>query len=211
MLTLYYYEHCPYCVRVLAFLGMAKIDFKPVVLANDDEETPVQMIGQKMLPILEIEPGKYLPESLDIIDFLAERSHFTLYRNQSLETQVEKFLTGIRKPNYGLSMPRWVKAPLKEFASASARDYFIAKKNRSIGDFEQALANTDTFKKALTEELQHHAKLFKQLTQQPKSLAAIVLFSGLYGITYVENFDWPTAAKDFMQTVAETSGLALNR
>lgn len=209
MLTLYYYEHCPYCVRVLAILGMANIDFKPVVLLNDDEATPIGMIGQKMLPILQTAPETYLAESLDIIDYIADNYDVPLQQNSDWEAQVDAFFAANRDANYGLTMPRWTKAPLKEFATQSAIDYFTRKKTQTIGDFDAALAKTPDFIRDFHQSLVANTALFEVLNANPNSKAAIMLFSGLYGLRYVEDFDWTPASQGFMQTLSASTHLPL--
>lgn len=209
MLTLYYYEHCPYCVRVLAMLGLAKIDFKPIILLNDDEATPISMIGQKMLPILQTTTDKYLAESLDIIDYLSQTYDFPLQQNPQWEAQVDAFFTANREANYGLTMPRWVQAPLKEFATPAAIDYFVRKKTQTIGDFASALTNTPNFIRTLRKGMEAEAILFDTLNDNPHSKAAIMLFSGLYGLRYVEDFEWSPAAQRFMQTFSVAARLPL--
>ncbi len=207
--TLYYYEHCPYCVRVLTLIGMANIDVERVVLLNDDEKTPINMIGQKMLPILAIAPGKFMAESLDIVDYLSQMADFDLIEDKDKETQVNDFFADNRSAIYGLTMPRWVKQPFAEFATDEAIAYFVKKKTQAIGDFATALENSPQFEKDLHNSLLAAAPLFTALIEQPNSRAAIMLFAGLYGLRYVNDFAWPAEAQQFMQRMAKTSGMSL--
>ena len=57
-MKLYHYVHCPFCVRVRMGLGYLGINFESIVLAYDDEKTPVKLTGKKMLPILVSDDGK---------------------------------------------------------------------------------------------------------------------------------------------------------
>ena len=65
-MKLHVYDHCPYCVRARMALGLKGIPFEMRVQLNDDEATPISMIGKKMLPILEDAEG-FMGESLDIV------------------------------------------------------------------------------------------------------------------------------------------------
>lgn len=206
---LYYYEHCPYCIRVLSLAGMANIAISPGVLLNDDEITPVKMVGRKMLPILEIDTGIYMAESLDIMAYLGETYGVMLVHNTEWEQQVGDFLAANREIIYGLSMPRWIKQPFAEFATKTAVDYFVKKKTMTIGDFDTALVNTPILTAALNDNLRAAEDLFRQLQDNPRSYAAIILFSGLYGVRYVGGFQWPNAAKQFMQQMATASEMSL--
>ncbi len=46
-MELYVYDHCPYCVRAMMIFGLKNIPFKKHVLLNDDEETPIRLVGKK--------------------------------------------------------------------------------------------------------------------------------------------------------------------
>lgn len=51
-MKLYIYDHCPFCVRARMAAGLFGADVEEVVLANDDEATPIGMIGAKQVPVL---------------------------------------------------------------------------------------------------------------------------------------------------------------
>lgn len=205
--TLYYYEHCPYCIRVLTFAGLANISLEKVVLLNDDEQTPISMIGAKMLPILVTQPNTFMPESLDIIDYLSQTYHFPLASEPELRQQAETLLYEQRIPIYSLMMPRCIQLPLQEFKTHVAIDYFVNKKTAAIGDFAVAMENSAAFIQTLATALEQAADLFKSLTSKCTCDAAIILFSALYGLFYVKDFTWSTAAKNFMQAMGEAANL----
>jgi hypothetical protein len=49
--TLYVYDHCPFCVRVRAALGVKNIKHNLHFMANDDIATPTKLVGRKISPI----------------------------------------------------------------------------------------------------------------------------------------------------------------
>lgn len=69
-MKLYIYEHCPFCVRARMIFGLKDIPVELHVFLSDDFKSPESMIGQKMAPILQKEDGSYMPESLDIVDYV---------------------------------------------------------------------------------------------------------------------------------------------
>ena len=71
-MKLYVYDHCPYCVRARMIFGLKNLAFEKIVLLNDDESTPVGLIGKKAVPILIKENGEAMPESLDIVKYVDE-------------------------------------------------------------------------------------------------------------------------------------------
>ncbi len=208
-LTLYYYEHCPYCIRVLAFTGLFDISLGKKILLNDDEQTPIAMTGIKSLPILEYSFKKYMGESLDIIDYLCKKFSVDLEKNTDDLNDVNQLLQENRLLIYGLSMPRWVQMPFAEFATDSAVVYFTHKKMQTIGDFRQAIANTQKYSQELITVLEKHAPLFDRLVQKPNSLATIILFSALFGVSSVKGFQWTKSSKNFMQTISSLSKMNL--
>ena len=71
-MKLYIYDHCPFCVRARMIFGLRDVAVEEVVLANDDEATPIGMIGSKQVPILQKEDGSFMGESLDICRYIAQ-------------------------------------------------------------------------------------------------------------------------------------------
>ncbi len=71
-MKLYIYDHCPFCVRARMVFGLRGVAVEEVILQNDDEETPIKMIGAKQVPILQKDDGSFMGESLDIVRYIDE-------------------------------------------------------------------------------------------------------------------------------------------
>lgn len=71
-MKLYVYDHCPYCVRARIIFGLKNLPVENITLLNDDESTPVGLVGKKVVPILIKENGEAMPESLDIVNYVDE-------------------------------------------------------------------------------------------------------------------------------------------
>ncbi|NCP67040.1 hypothetical protein GW756_01900 [bacterium] len=69
----YHYPHCPFCQRVRLVLKAKNIVYQDVPLSYADVKTPTELIGAKMLPIIDFEDGKVMGESLDLIKELEKR------------------------------------------------------------------------------------------------------------------------------------------
>ena len=52
--------------------GLRGVAVEEVILQNDDEETPIKMIGAKQVPILQKDDGSFMGESLDIVRYIDE-------------------------------------------------------------------------------------------------------------------------------------------
>ena len=68
-MKLYVYDHCPFCTRARMAAALRGVATELVYLPNDDEDTPIRLIGAKQLPILQKEDGSHMGESLDIVRY----------------------------------------------------------------------------------------------------------------------------------------------
>ena len=69
-MKLYAYDHCPFCTRVRFITGMKNIPIDVRYLLWDDEQTPVQLVGKKSVPIFDDGEGTLLTDSLEIVAWL---------------------------------------------------------------------------------------------------------------------------------------------
>ncbi|MEM7647410.1 MAG: glutaredoxin 2, partial [Pseudomonadota bacterium] len=159
-MKLFHYDHCPYCVKARMIFGIKNVPLELETLLNDDEETPISMIGKKMLPILQKEDGSFLPESLDIIKFIDEDPRYgsPVVGPSKNDPELIDWLKGVREYHYGLAMPRWIQMDLEEFKTPAAIQYFTDKKELSIGPFADNMEKTQVFLLIANE---HLAKLEK--------------------------------------------------
>jgi glutaredoxin 2 len=145
-------------------LHLAKLPFENIVLLNDDEGTPIKMIGKKQLPILQKENGEYISESLDIVEFLDKNLNIL---GGKRDANIELWTNDSSNYLFKLIFPRVVKIGLPEFATESAIKYFQERKEALIGmTFEEALKETDELKM----EAEYHLKLLSPLLQKLPSL-----------------------------------------
>lgn len=83
--------------------GLKNIPVELNVLQNDDEATPTRMIGQKMVPILQKDDSRYLPESMDIVhyvDNLDGKPLLTGKRNPAIEEWLRKVNGYVNSMNF---------------------------------------------------------------------------------------------------------------
>lgn len=221
MMKLYIYDHCPYCVKARMIFGLKGAPLELAALLNDDEETPIKMIGVKMVPILEIpKPGgkpKFLPESLDIIRYIDGRFGGPSVK-WGADPWLEAWLQEAGPALYSLCMPRWVKAPLEEFKTQGARDYFQNKKELMTGPFSEAMKNTESLKREMAARLQElEARLQKRRpSDKPEfwgdSLSEndFHLFAFLRSLSIVKDFPLPEKTARCSRLMAQKSGVPLH-
>ncbi|ATF75846.1 GrxB family glutaredoxin [Pasteurella multocida] len=209
-MELYVYDHCPYCVRAMMIFGLKNIPFKKHVLLNDDEETPIRLVGKKVVPILVKEDGTAMPESLDIVKYID-----THYGEPILQTavrpEIEALLAEITSYSNYLLMPRFVKLDLAEFATQSAIDYFTKKKTDYVGDFTQHFTNTPTYLARLTQDLEKLSALMVGETSlnQHLSFEDILVFPLLRNLTCVKGLRFPARLEKYIKRLSELSKVDL--
>eukprot|EP00128_Syssomonas_multiformis_P002655 Colp12_sorted_trinity150504_noHs@20896 len=145
--TLYDYNHCPYCVIARSIFGLKNVPHKLVTLLNDDEATPIGLVGAKQVPILQFEDGKAMPESMDIVKYIDANVNGPSVLEESDRDDLKQWIAKLNKVVYHLCMPRWIKPEvgLEEFKTEGAINYFVTKKTKTIGDFDEALKKSDEY------------------------------------------------------------------
>ncbi|GAB7197714.1 hypothetical protein OS11_39910 [Dickeya oryzae] len=135
-MKLFIYEHCPFCVKARMIFGLKQLPVELCVLSNDDETTPISMVGQKMVPILQKEDGSYMPESLDIVKYVDELDGKPVLTGTT-NPAIDAWIRGVYDYAPRLLIPRFSQADFEEFATEAGRNYFINKKrgtNRQLRD-----------------------------------------------------------------------------
>ena len=199
VLELYHYVHCPYCVRVRLALGHLDLTWKSIVIPYDDEETPVKLAGQKMLPIMKID-GKAMNESLDIIRAIDISNILKIERAQSSAwNELELIINKLGKNVHNLAMPYWVWTP--EFTESS-RAYFIAKKSAKRGPFDVLRARRNEFEAPLLKDLNELTPRIKNFWDSNElSILDIALASQLWGLFIVPEFRFPQEWHEYLMKV----------
>lgn len=209
-MKLYIYDHCPFCIRARMPLGLFRIDFEQIVLPNDDEDTPIGMIGAKQVPILQKPDGSYMGESLDIVRWLvAYAGKHPL--PEAVRPQVQTLLDKIGRYQNKLLWPRDVKLGLPEFATQSAIEYFKNKKEAAIGDFDTNFNETPALLTQLDADL---AGLETWVSSADAfsaelSMEDILVFPVLRNLTMVSGLSLPPKLHAYVAKMAEAAAIPL--
>lgn len=192
---LYHYVHCPFCLRVRFALGYLELDYVSKVLPYCDEKTPVELTGEKMLPILSWK-GLAHNESLDIIKLIDEENKL----NWSLvNNDLEILLSKLGKDIHSLAMPYWIYTP--EF-SEKDRLYFKEKKEAKRGPFKKLVKDQNIFLENLSLTLNELEKKIHPFYQSESlTLADIMIASHLWGLYNVCEFQFSPALHSYLQTI----------
>ena len=210
---LYTYDHCPYCVKARMIFGLKNISFEHIILLNDDEKTPISMIGAKMVPILKKENEEFIGESLDIIRYIDEKTppqKVVWKEDEFLINQLERASSYC----YFLAMPRWVQSEMEEFKTPSARHYFQKKKENMIGSFSKALDQTESFKKNISpvlEILDQKISGGQWYLGDKLSVNDFHLFPFLRSLTILKGFSLPENLDQYAEKISQKTGIPLSK
>lgn len=203
-MKLYIYDHCPFCIKARMIFGLKNIPVELNVLANDDDETPTRMIGQKMVPILQKDDSRYLPESMDIVHYVDKLDGKPLLTGKK-NPAIDEWLRKVNSYANHLLLPRFAKSAFDEFSSPSARKYFTEKKEAMIGSFADHLAHSAGLTKKISDDLRALDKLIVQPNGVNGELSEddIQLFPLLRNLTLVAGINWPTRVADYRDNMAK--------
>ncbi|MDP5031883.1 MAG: glutaredoxin 2 [Paraglaciecola sp.] len=140
-MKLYQYHHCPYCVRADMVANYKNVQHEKVYLLNDDEQSCYDLVNAKMVPILQLDNGTAMGESLDIVAKLDEVGDTSkVIAPKATGDEIDAMFAAIKTSTRILTYPRTILIGLPEFATQSACDYFQAKKEKMIEmSFAQAM------------------------------------------------------------------------
>lgn len=183
-------------------LGFLKIPYKSVVLSYDDEKTPIDLCGKKMLPIAQI-GSETINESLDIIERLDSENKLKTKECLSEIDSLNFLLSKIGSFVHPLAMPHWMYTP--EF-DLKARKYFQNKKEASKGAFNLLYQRKEEFQKQGAEVLKDiEDSLESFYKSQVPTLNDILIASHLWGLYIVPEFQFSPKLHNYLQEIKKIS------
>ena len=212
-MKLYIYDHCPFCVRARMIFGLRNVPVEEIILLNDDEATPIGLIGAKQVPILQKPDGSHMGESLDIVRYVDELAGQARL-DETIRPAVQAWFDQASQPCNHLVMPRDVRLepPLPEFATAEAIAYFVQKKEQNIGSFEQNLAETHTYLERIHLALPELAALLGEqpyLNGSAPGMEDIIIFPVLRNLTLVKGIACPAKLQAYIERLSAESKVPL--
>jgi glutaredoxin 2 len=171
-----------------------------------DTETPVSMVGRKVVPILQKEDGSYMPESMDIVNYIDQ-----LNGKPQLTGQCDKFVETWCRDNtrtvFSLAIPRFTKADFKELTTGEARQAYIQREIKAFGDLDALIADSHQLTESLLSEL---TKIEPYLNDKTNvGLTDFYLFPLLNSLTVVKNFPFSRALGRYLEFVSTSCNVQL--
>lgn len=210
-MKLYIYDHCPFCVRARMIFGLRGLPLETENLMNDDEATPIGMIGAKQVPILQKEDGSFMGESLDIVRYVDEQAGQGRLK-EDIRPELQAWLDKVGEYNNKLVQPRTVKIGLPEFATPEAVKYFVDKKEQNIGNFDTNLNKTAQYLERINTDLLALDGLISNEgvgVNREAAMEDILLFPILRNLTVTRGIEWPQNVMDYLMRMSEAGGVDL--
>lgn len=208
-MKLYTYSHCPFCARVKYVAGKLGIKLEDVVLDYDDIETPIKLIGKKMVPILEKDDGTIMSESNDIISLFIELAGSNETKKPTkgaIEWQGGSFA-----PLLHIGLPCWPLLDLQEFKTESSRIAWGDNKQSTELNFVQLIEATANIVLQVNEFLIGTEKQLN-INNGKTSLSLLdsaIYYSILRGLYCEPTIIWPEQLNQWMPNQALESGVPL--
>lgn len=211
-MKLYVYDHCPFCTRARMAAALRGVATELVYLPNDDEDTPIRLIGAKQLPILQKEDGSHMGESLDIVRYFYRQDSSAL--DEAVRPEIQAWVEAFADWGNRLIMPRDVQLDLPEFAVESSVAYFKAKKEAWLeASFEQLLQETPRYLAQAQEALRVLDDLIAPNAGYANgthlSMEDILVFPLLRNLSMVKGAAYPDNVAHYVRAMSQATKIPL--
>ena len=211
-MKLYVYDHCPFCTRARMAAALRGVATELVYLPNDDEDTPIRLIGAKQLPILQKEDGSHMGESLDIVRYFYRQDSSAL--DEAVRPEIQAWVDAFGDWGNRLIMPRDVQLDLPEFAAESSVAYFKGKKEAWLGaSFEQLLQETPRYLAQAQEALHALNDLIAPNADYVNgthlSMEDILVFPLLRNLSMVKGVAYPDNVAHYVRAMSQAAKIPL--
>lgn len=234
---LYGYEHSHYTVRCRMALGMKRMPYRMIWVAEDDAETPMKLVGKKVTPIIEFPGEAAFSESSDIIARVDGDARYgpPMIKPGSERPDVDAWIKKLSGPMRNLGRPRYIRsAVLPEFRSQSARQRFVVTHplpdpatGETLGKADWAALPKDTRDAIYEHYWKKSPELLAELNKALQSvedgiIAAdghvsphglsfddIKFYSRLRGLTMIKGVELPPSLQRYLDTMSEITDMPL--
>ncbi|WEV49769.1 glutaredoxin 2 [Acinetobacter sp. ESL0695] len=205
-MRLYIYEHCPFCLRTRMIAGFKNLPIQYSIIMEGDSETPIHLVGKKVVPILQKSDGQYMTESLDIVKYLDDLSP-PYYAQGEVNTEIEAWIKKNSSLIFRLIVPRFTQSDFKEISTPEARQAFIERETASFGDLKQLYENSEPDIHAMNTSLTEIDSLIEH--HEEMNITDFMIFPWLRSLSIVEGLIFPSHTKRYMNRIATAAKVNL--
>lgn len=206
-MKLYIYDHCPFCVRARMIFGLKGIKVEEIILLDDDSETPISMIGQKMLPILLKDDGCYLPESLDIVHYV-DQLNMPQYAIGEISTEINSWFKAVSPVVGKLAAPRFVETDFPEISTTQSKSAYRQRIESSYGNLATLRKETHI----LFVEIEPQMAWLDAWLEGREEIINIddfIIFPVLRSLSIVSEFSFSTNIRHYIERLAKRAHINL--
>jgi glutaredoxin 2 len=205
-MRLYLFEHCSVCFRVRMAAALKRLHLQETVVLEDDTETMVRLVGKRRVPILVKDDGQPMLESMDMIAYIDGHGDHILIGPQ--RDEISAWADDVVEKTVPLTWPRYPLLGLPEFGTISARDHYIVRKRKKLGDFVELRAKTREQIDALMPKLEAMNRLIETPTavNGKLSLDDIRVLPLLRSAAVVKGLRFPQKVREYFETMMNRIG-----
>lgn len=211
-MKLYIYEHCPFCVMTKMVFVLKNYPVEVAYLLYDDVQTPMQMVGRKLLPVLEYKSNVFMPESKDIIQYIDRNVGQPKVIIPEVD-EITEWVKGVERFIYRLTYPRWIRAPFPEFSSEESRKYFHNSKDPSGRGFMSDLADPALIQRAqrAINDLEDILSDYPLIgLERDLSMSDFSLFAQLHSLSIIKGLNYSPIVDKWRNKASEVCFIPLN-
>jgi glutaredoxin 2 len=181
--------------------GFLGVTYESIVLPYNDEQTPLNLTGLKMLPIVEESSTIKLNESLEILKKWDSTNQLSWETLENQKNKIELLISKIGAPVHSLCMPYWIWTP--EF-NPDSRQYFQSKKELKRGHFKNLILKKNVYLEELNSLLSSLIEPQIQSYYQGESLTIIdiMIAAHLWGMYIFPEFQFSPKMHSYLQRVS---------
>jgi len=205
-MKLYMFEHCSLCFRVRMTAALKQAHLQEAVVLDDDTDTLVGLIGNRVIPILVKDDGKPMLESMEMVRYIDSRGDPILTGPE--RNEIASWADGFVAKSAPLTMPRYPLLGLPEFATVAAHDHYVVRKRKAYGDFVDLRANTQHYIKEILPDLDALDRLIEtpHAVNGTLSLDDIRVLPLLRSAAVVKGLRFPQKVRAYFESMMDCIG-----
>jgi glutaredoxin 2 len=205
-MRLYLFEHCSVCFRVRMTAALKHLHLQETVLLDDDSETMIGLAGKRVVPILVKDDGRPMLESMDMVGHIDNLGPPVLTGPQRRE--IAAWADSVVAKTLPLTWPRYPLLGLPEFGTVAARDHYVVRKRKSLGDLVEVRAKTREQLDALMPELETLDRLIESpmAVNGQLSLDDVRVLPLLRSAAVVKGLRFPKKVREYFENMMARVG-----
>jgi len=205
-MRLYMFEHCSLCFRVRMTAALKRLHLQETVVLDDDTDTMFALIGRRQIPILVKDDGNAMLESMDMVDYIDRVGEPVLTGPERPE--IAAWADAMAAGTSPLTWPRYPLLGLPEFATVAARDHYIVRKRKALGDLVELRAKTRDYLR----DLIPHLDQLDGLVERPTAINGVLsrddvrVLPLLRSAAVVKGLRFPDKVRGYFETMMAAIG-----